>query len=119
MHNGSIHDACAPPTHPPPLPPPWCGVVVGLLPPSLWCGVGLGLLGWFPALSVWVCLWCTVTKIGCVWEEILVTVDGIGAAIRKKCALSQGFGLSGPGEQGGGVYQVYHMGFRASGFRGL
>ena len=28
----------------------------------------------------------TVTRLGCVWEEILVTVDGFGAAIWKRCA---------------------------------
>ena len=39
------------------------------------------------------------TRIGC---EILMTVDGFGAARLEKCAQSQGFGMHGPGRGGGG-----------------
>ena len=48
----------------------------------------------------------TVTRTGCVWDEILVTVDGFGAAMWEKCAQSHGFGMFGPvrgGEYLGGV----------------
>ena len=43
-----------------------------------------------------------VTRIGCVWDEILMTVDGFGAAMWEKYAWSQGFGIFGPGRAGGG-----------------
>ena len=43
----------------------------------------------------------TVTRIGCVWGEILGTVDGFGAAMWEKCTQSQGFGIFGPGRAGG------------------
>ena len=43
----------------------------------------------------------SVTRIGCVWDEILVTVDGFGAAMWEKYAQSQGFGVVGPGRAGG------------------
>ena len=46
----------------------------------------------------------TVTSIGCVWDEILVTADGFGAAMREKCAQSQGFGIFGLGRAGGGYH---------------
>ena len=46
-------------------------------------------------------------KMGCVWDEILVTVDGFGAATWEKYAQSQGFGIFGPGRGGG-----YHGGGR-------
>ena len=36
-------------------------------------------------------------RIGCVWDDILVTVDGFGAAMWEKYAQSQGFGIFGPG----------------------
>ena len=39
-------------------------------------------------------------RIGCVWDEILVTVDGCSAAMWEKYA--QGFGIFGPGRGGGG-----------------
>ena len=50
---------------------------------------------------------CTVARIGHVWEEILVTVDGFGAAICNKCTQSQGFGLSGtgPGRRGDTIWE--------------
>ena len=44
----------------------------------------------------------TVTRIGCVWDEILVAVDGFGTAMCEKCALSQGFGMFGPGHAAAG-----------------
>ena len=49
-----------------------------------------------------------VTRIGCVWDEILVAVDGLGAAVREKYTQSQGFGIFGPGRAdamvgGGGI----------------
>ena len=46
-----------------------------------------------------------VTRIGCVWDEILVTVDGLGAAMREKYTQAQGFGIFGLGRTmvGGGV----------------
>ena len=34
----------------------------------------------------------TVTRMGCVWDEILVTVDDFGAAMWGKCARGEGFG---------------------------
>ena len=45
----------------------------------------------------------TVTRIGCAWGEILVTVDGFGSALWEKGAQSQGFGMRGiPCGRGGG-----------------
>ena len=38
----------------------------------------------------------TVTRVRCVWDEILATVDGFEAAMREKCAQSQGCGMFGP-----------------------
>ena len=47
----------------------------------------------------------TVARIGCVWDEILVTVDGFRAAMWEKCAQSRGFGIFGLGMLGvGGRY---------------
>ena len=47
---------------------------------------------------------CTVARIGQVWEEILVTVDGFGAAICKKCTQSTGiWSVLEPGRGGGGI----------------
>ena len=43
----------------------------------------------------------TVTRIECVWDEILVTSDGFGAAMWEKCAQSQEFGIFGPWRAGG------------------
>ena len=43
----------------------------------------------------------TVTRIGCVWDEILMTVDGFGGPVWEKCAHLQGFGMLGPGRAGG------------------
>ena len=47
----------------------------------------------------------TVTRVGYVWDEILVKVDGLGAARREKCAQSQGFdqGVRGGGERRTGI----------------
>ena len=50
--------------------------------------------------------------IGCVWDEVLVTVDGFGAAMWEKYAHSQGFGdLGVPGGGGGkrrtGIMHIY------------
>ena len=42
----------------------------------------------------------TATRIGFVWNEILVTVDVFGDAMCEKCAQSQGFGIFGPGRAG-------------------
>ena len=39
----------------------------------------------------------TVTRMGCVWEEILATVDGFGAPKREKRAQLQGFGVGAGG----------------------
>ena len=56
----------------------------------------------------------TVTRIGCVWDDSLVTVDGFGAAMWEKCAQSPGHwhqattpghDLRG-GRGGGGAYHV-------------
>ena len=38
----------------------------------------------------------------CVWDEILVTVDGFGAAMWAKYAQSQGFVIFGAARAGGG-----------------
>ena len=43
-----------------------------------------------------------VTQIGRLWDAILVTDDGFGARMCKKCAQSHRFGL-GSGLGGGGV----------------
>ena len=32
-----------------------------------------------------------------MWDEILVTADGLGAAMWEKCTQPQGFGMFGPG----------------------
>ena len=47
---------------------------------------------------------CTVTRIGRLWDAILVTDDGFGALMCKKCAQSHRLGL-GRGWVGG-----YHWG---------
>ena len=57
-----------------------------LPPPVAWCGC----LGETPLSQ----------RSGVFGKRILVTVDGFGAAIWKKCAQSQGFGLSVSGTGG-------------------
>ena len=44
----------------------------------------------------------TVSRIGCVWDKILVTGNGFGAAMWEKCAQSQGFRMFGLGCARGG-----------------
>ena len=43
----------------------------------------------------------TVTRIECVWNEILVTVDGFGAAMWGEARTVTGIGTFGPGHVGG------------------
>ena len=42
----------------------------------------------------------TVARMGCVWDEILVTFGGFGAPMSEKCMQSQGFGMFGRGRAG-------------------
>ena len=44
-----------------------------------------------------------VTRIGRLWDAILVTDDGFGARMCKKCAQSHRFGLLGWVGGGGGI----------------
>ena len=94
-----------------PPPPQW------LVPPSpLWCRVvrDFGLLGVPPPCGVvWFVVWHpgsfdiviiiidSCIRIGRVWDEFLVTVDGCRAAMWEKCAQSQGFGIFSPGRAAG------------------
>ena len=58
-----------------------------------------------PSCETRACKMCAVTRIGGLWDAILVTVDGFGALVRKKCARSHRFGAGGiplGGGRGGG-----------------
>ena len=43
-----------------------------------------------------------VTRIGCLWDATLVTDDGFGARMCKKCVQSHRFGLGSEWGRGGG-----------------